>query len=1102
LNSKYKLTTFKSMTVPSGYAEGNMSALDSYDYLQKMGIGVELYQDLALEALKAIPVKRGYVVYSPNKNKEYRAPHMVPTAAGESDWDSFMQNAPSRGWKIEEVVGEEEEPELDDSVSSDEEIPEGFNPSQLKQYMGLDYTYGDVLKVAAYYQQYYDMQRAAYGNDPESLARIDDEEALVTETFNELIDAWAHRVDLLHEVSGGNVEQSLIEELEPLLKEAEGKIVHEPTQEDKKGISFPGQIKAKFKIKFRPGVRDANKPDRKDIHPKALVTALFVASKNGNQEAAKLLEGIRGGWNKDSQASINIAKLFPAFGKNQTEAYDSFYDILDSSKIPTDSREAERKAALAAGIRMAEYMSPPSAATVAEQKKKLKHQELLLRLEKSLILAQNSSGTSAEIKKISSDISKIKAVRDIIDSVETGNFVVQMALELGMTNDSGAEMTRGILDRLDKIFVFRDTNLSFTGIFDSLAPKTGDITPDHMEHIREVLKNKIVESPLILRGGKRQEEFSVKLQNEIFSEITSMFKKDPSKILTTMVLSGSRGTSIPSVGKVFTDYYRDSNAQYGAIFKEHIAPKLASRITALVGNNRTGMSPIDYMNTPEFSDKIRDFMVSDLSVPLDLAESATQRLVERAGIFQGHLNSAFNNSSTSRLSEYAARGFSALVVHAVQSAAGRFNVGMTLSPKIARLFSTVLMDAVDGYNSVTGSFHSASQALFAEALNRARFLPNQDSEDNFVWDASLREAVLANYIRKNGDTGEIIDDMTLVRFMSQDESAVPAHSMLTANIHSRASTIVGDDGLTILDSEEEALEMMRDVQSTNLFDKKSLTETTESLRGASRIMENFSAGEVANAATSRGVLLSESPVENSERYTLSSLATSLKRAYDMDRRGEIGRGEFEKLQNNYRAVVENRIKKLSPEYGEVLSTYVSQNLRLGSVSTIGHALESLSAVPMLLQHLESSSGSDIRESSVSGVVGLSWTGKGGEVYTFGKMDYAQNGTVDYMVIKQSPSGTDIFPGEGKMESSGGNIPHHGNSDNFNKLVTQMWKSNKGKMNIHPTMVLNMPNGSKDHSVAVHELSMNYEVQSIQAPGRTMSHGNLLTADELQRRMTI
>jgi hypothetical protein len=269
-------------------------------------------------------------------------------------------------------------------------------------------------------------------------------------------------------------------------------------------------------------------------------------------------------------------------------------------------------------------------------------------------------------------------------------------------------------------------------------------------------------------------------------------------------------------------------------------------------------------------------------------------------------------------------------------------------------------------------------------------------------------------------------------------------------------------------------------------------------------MDAFAEGAVADAETSRVALLSDSPLEKASNYTVASLATALKRYSDRDRSAKnplspAEKRDFEKAQNNYKLVVEDRVRKLSPEYGDVVAKYVSDNLRLGSVSTIGHALESLSSVPMLLHQLESSGGTNITESATAGIEGLSWTGKDGEKYTFGKMSYALNGTVDYMVIKDSGKSVDIFPAEGKMESSGGKIPHHGNSDNFNRFVTQMWKNNKGKININPTMVLNLPNGSKDHSVTLHELSMNYSVEEIQEPGRTFGHGRLVTATELQRR---
>lgn len=1096
------------MTVPIGYANGELSALDAYEYLEKLGVSESLYKDLA-KAITKVRVPSGFMATS-KKGNVFKPGMSVNTAVGENDWDTFAQNAPNRGWKIERTndVDPFDETEEEGEVY---EIPEGFSASRIKEVLGPNYTLPMLRAVAVFYEQKLQEEFAKAGDNKELIEMVEAEEEAIVVALNELAADYLYRAQLGQEITNDNYPPSMQEIIETLRGEFGDVLGNESTNPDKQGIAKPNLPTANFKVSLRTAGQKGeggSKVAGKNVDIEALAIALYFASERGNPIAGKMLGGLREKLEKQReeiaketrlnaqiQLSFRISDMFP--GLSGADAYNLFYDILDVRKTKVGSSEERKALSLQAAIRLSEYMSPPSAGSLEEQKRLMKQQELILKMEKSLVAARVSQDSTQQIQRISNDIRRLQLSRDMIDSIASGDFVVQAAIDFGIAGLDSPDLNivRSIFKNLDVIFMFRDGTTTLSGILETIIEEKGDNISGQLENLKELIRNRISEYPLMLRGGKRQDEVTVKSQNEAFHTIMSMMSRDPAAIIGSQILQGSL-PGAESVRKLFVDHFRKENVQYGYVFNQEVAPKLSKKISELVSSRGRGQDPLDYMKTPQFQRSMQKYLESEMKLDPEFASSVVERVVSRSEALENHLNSAFGSSSSSTLSDYASRAFSALMVFSIQANANGYHAGLTMQAEAAHLMSTLLVDDLEGYNVKTGSFFSASGALFAEAVNRIRVFPTQTEDGVFLWDAGTRDAYLAHYLAEVGDTGEVVSDRDLLKFMSHTKAMVSSHHLLTSNVHNRAFSLVNFKGERLLDKTEDMEGFIRDVQSANLHDNKQLMESADVLEGVERVVARFAVGKVARRDTAMRVLLSDDPVEASRDYSIVSLANALKTSGD-SLPGEAR--EFGRLQEAYSAVLRQRISDLSPEYGAAVSDYVMRNIRLNNVTTIGHALEAVSAVPMLISQMESSGAENISQATIEGMSGLSWTGKDGHTYNFGSMDDARNGTIDYTIIRESVDGIQVFPAEGKMESSGGSVPHLGTPDHFSALIARLWKDKGKKISINPVLVTNLPSQEeKGASASYVSLSLNYPVREIQTSGRTFSFGELISSTRLRQ----
>jgi len=103
LDSNYKLTVFKGITVPQGYASGAMDPFDAEQYLRKLGLSDDA--TLLLYTIKSVRVEPGFRVTSP-AGHVYVGGQIIP-GANHPDWQSFEQyvseEGQQKGWRIEET---------------------------------------------------------------------------------------------------------------------------------------------------------------------------------------------------------------------------------------------------------------------------------------------------------------------------------------------------------------------------------------------------------------------------------------------------------------------------------------------------------------------------------------------------------------------------------------------------------------------------------------------------------------------------------------------------------------------------------------------------------------------------------------------------------------------------------------------------------------------------------------------------------------------------------------------------------------------------------------------------------------------------------------
>lgn len=1076
------------MTLPVGYVKGDMTPSEACAYLQKLGIPEAQYSEVALKAVRVPP---GFIAISPN-NFIYRPGRFIPAAKGEHDWETFIHSSPMRGWRIEETY---DRPDIaGEDLDADIEIPENFATSRLRSVLGPNYTIPELRMVADYYNN---QVREARGQEGADQAEIDAKEEQIAQILNDLVEDYIDRVRLTQETSNDNFPPSTLEKLRYVRERSKGILAYKPTDPAKQGIVKASLPTANFKITVRGAGKKGEggaKEESSNIDMGTMLSALYLASERGNARAGEFLEDILADklTGRNIQISLIIADLFPGV-TSHAEAYNLFFDILNAEKIKTAPAEEQEKLSLQAAARLAEYMSPPVAGSVEAQKRLLRQQELMLKMEASLAQARGSTRNLEKIKEITKDIDSLSMTRDFLDSIATGNFVVQTALDFGMaaTTEPSYEVVKTIFENLDKIFVFSSGDLSFSQIFDSIVEPDGENLPDQLQNLKSLLREKISQSPVILRGGRYQEDISVKAQQAAYDTIMTMLRADPDGLITSHVLQGEIPGTV-SVRKILVDHFKQENPQYGYVFTKSIAPKLGREISRIISKRQPTQSVTEYLDSPQFKYEIKKYLEDGMGLGQDLSAEIVLSISNRAKKFGGHLSAAFGSTSDTRLSEYVARSFSALLTFSIQANLSGFGNSLTMMDNATRIISQILAGSISGYNPQTGTFFSSEDAIFSEVVNRLRVLPPLDDDGNFHWDEGFRDELLSSYLARYGHKEEVITDPVLVKYMSHTEDPFPSHYLLVANVRNRASSLMDKEGNRVLDRED-GYRFIHDVGSSNLTDNKELSAATKTLEGVERVVSEFASGDVVDRGRAVQLLLSDNFIEDTNNYSLVSLASSL-RVTGLGQRTQM------KLAQRYGEVIRHRVTKLSPKYAETILSYLSPRLKIDSVSTIGHSLEALSSVPLLVHHLESSGATNVSTTpTIDDLLGVSWAGEDGSTYNFGSISYAKNGTIDYMVIRETNQDIQIYPGEGKMESSGGSIPHHGNPDHFIGLVAKLWKKAGKKIQINPTTVINMPSQSKDHSASYLELSMDYPIRGIQSSGRTFSHGRLVSSTTLRRR---
>lgn len=107
---KYKLTTYKSFTVPAGFVKGELSPYEAVDYLTKIGLleeGISFYT-----SLKSVQIPAGFSVTTP-RGDTLPGGRFIPGFPHLHDWSEFqdyVQSHPEANWQISQT--EEGEAEI------------------------------------------------------------------------------------------------------------------------------------------------------------------------------------------------------------------------------------------------------------------------------------------------------------------------------------------------------------------------------------------------------------------------------------------------------------------------------------------------------------------------------------------------------------------------------------------------------------------------------------------------------------------------------------------------------------------------------------------------------------------------------------------------------------------------------------------------------------------------------------------------------------------------------------------------------------------------------------------------------------------------------
>lgn len=1072
------------MTVPRGYAEGTLTPYEAVVYLEKLGIDESLYLDVAKAVLR---IPSGYRVTTPSGETKV-AGQFIRSADDEPDWPSFEQGAPVRDprWKIE----------YDDSLVYDEVMEEGESginfdefTGRLIESMGLNYTIADVREVAKYYAKQLIEAREAAQGDEEQLKKISEAEDSLVDDLNVLAENAKKRQQAEKEAVGGELEPTKAENIKELIKELGGFTAYIA-----KGKGYvPGR--ASFPITLRDVKGSKVAEGRRDLNLATVLTALAVANTEESLKTLdKLVKAARAHKSGDAQAPVVTIRAGDIFTSLTPEK--GYLVLLETANPGALGDSDEDK--IRAGIKLAQYMSEETADTLAEKRDKLGETEMLWSIEAKLNSVLQGDSSEA-YKEVVMNLTEIQKAKEFLSTVFNGGAAFQVVVDLAMYGFETPQyaLIESIFSSMDAYLVLGDGSVTLSGMLKSIIrePDGADLG-DKLNILKKEINRHVAENPVNVKAGVTAGQLT-KLHNAISASLTLNAEDLVYNTILTLSSPGDK-----SVRQVIGDFLRDGRST--GEFTQHKGPELAKNLVNLVRKMKgQGKGDSQTLADPKMLGAIES-EVRKLGYDDILVKEIAKTIQRRAANNSTMMESAFGSSSSFlEVRDASQRGAVALLIAGLQKHIRGESEKFDMAGSMARLVTRVLSGNFEGYAPEIGSFFAGTQAVFAEILNRARVLPRLDDNDNISWggNGAFRDSLLNDYLKKHPEaTGQIIDDITLIKHASHTKTEFPSHYLIVANIHTNAEFLVGDSGERMFTSERELGNFTSNIESVNLSNPENAAEVN---RVADRIdRTNKLSVDIIGTKVAGKRFASElqSDSFNPSDYTEISLSSAAD--YFAKSRKNMTPREAEVTLENLKSLVSSRLSEYTKNQSVV--DYITKQIGSGAGNggTTGHAFEIISGIPSLINHIQETGMVDATVMSDGVVDGIFWKGSDGKSHSFGKIANAHQGTVDFMKVTYGEGEIEVHPVEGKMEREGGAVPHHGNPQEFSEAVAKLWNnSGRGKVRIFPPMVTNAPHGSPGETGSgIHSLSMDFGARTILTVGRSFNKGRIHNGTSVRRMM--
>jgi hypothetical protein len=1119
---KYKLTTFKGMTVPRGYADGHMSAYEAYLYLQKLGIPEGFYEDVK-KALVYIPKN----VIATNPDGEEFTDQFVGAKEDEKTFEEFKARAQGENWGFRPAESPVDE---NDFAQPSTEVPQSYDDggefaAQLIAFFrGKNYTVSDIRAVAEIYSKQLQERRLIArstifdkDNLKATLEALDGQETRAAGMLNDLVVGYRIHKD----TERATKNKSRLETASAVVKDAKSLIadrnwfVRTQLIDSAAPDIHPEFNTFKFNLRSVTNTGGAVRPA---IHLGALLAAAKLA---GNNHLFDILtEKI-----KDLPPKSVVDKLKETGSMNASQVFASsktpelgFQKMMELLSGVTDPGELLERA-----YELSFYLRPrEDRKDIYTLKEPLKRGRGSTKRRDEEIITERR--TLSQISTLTEDAARgvplaerneqAESVEKLLTSVKSGNEGIQALISAVEYHwDSLEDKKSTLLTLFGAVDLLYDTRNSFGMSLKDFAKEKLDKLKDDSDFsdLRVSISLKLLGSPLITpiplklstpsrKAGTAQEKLArimtilENAQERVGDDFDGKMFVVDSGLLDII---RNEGYSSSKTSKIQTETL--SLAIQRILKKGNTKLYKKERITSLIDSadltvalNNLGLKGGD-------GKEISAVQLRRLSTTMKGS------MKKRAEILDKALSSLRTKNG---ISEVIVRGVRAIFVSAITHQLGLSKGASSGDREARQIIHRVLQDTVDRYDPSVGCLVSKDNAIFAEVFTRARFMPvievGNDDDGKIHFGDGLKNFLINEYRQHHDSVNEPTEE-ELLQFMSHSDSGFSAHYLVENAIKQHSAVVTPEsteqgDGLPVLLGGSERTEFLEAFSSANHHPRHDSTAPDDVKAERERVnaVHNNVVGVIGNSPVADDgfdrYIRGEFTAAESNISIVSLLSVGRNKLMG----GKLDKDQYLALGEEVKKLVMGRLsdtggvtdKAVLDYYEGKIGEAVNKLSNKTRVSdTTGHTLEFLAGMPALIHHFKASGGTGFKEIKTLGLDGVTWTGSDNKTHYFGKMAKATGGSVDMLHLVEGKNGIEIDPMEIKMAES--SAPEEiGSVEHVTKFIANLWKKKRKKIKMNGIVGVNTPWGSDARSSGAtfykFKLDNKVKAQGLQTSGRTMS----------------